>query len=175
MMMVLSSSTDVPIAEGVSSGRLIVCERTGQWATNLRRELAAAGVRVWETRSLTEAWEALAATPAAMLVVELSAENVEGLLRRMAWMSREFPRARVAVVAARRMAGYQWLMREAGALHFVCSPRRLGPLAALAIRHLADVPMPQQTLVERIWASLPWGETRKAGHHPTQDPMTNDK
>ena len=63
----------------------------------------------------------------------------------------------MAVVADRQWADYEWLMREAGAVHFVCSPRRVGPLAQLACRHLAQVPPPQQSLTERIWAALPWG------------------
>jgi hypothetical protein len=48
-------------------------------------------------------------------------------------------------------------MREAGAVHFVDSVRHVGLLARLACRHLAQVPPPQQTLTELIWAGLPWG------------------
>ena len=51
----------------------------------------------------------------------------------------------------------EWLMREAGAIHFLCSPRRVGPLAQMACRHLVQVPPLQQNITERIWASLPWG------------------
>ena len=49
-------------------------------------------------------------------------------------------------------------LREAGAVHFLCSPRGVGLLARLACRHLAQIPSPPQTLTERIWTSLPWGE-----------------
>jgi hypothetical protein len=137
-------------------GRLIVCERAGQWAVALRQELAATGIRVWETRSLADCWDALADSPAAFLIVELRAENTGELLRRMAQLQREFPLARIAVVAARRLAAYEWLVREAGAIHFTCSARALTPLTQAAVRHLAGVPVPQQGLAERIWASLPW-------------------
>jgi hypothetical protein len=65
--------------------------------------------------------------------------------------------AEVAVVAARSLAGWQWLVREAGAVHFSCSPRQLGPLAEMACRHLASVPLPPQSLTDRILAGLPWG------------------
>ena len=47
-------------------------------------------------------------------------------------------------------------MREAGAVDFVSSVRQVGLLARLACRHLAQVPPPQQSLTERIWAGLPW-------------------
>jgi hypothetical protein len=144
------------LPEGAGAARLSVCERTGRWAVALRRELAGAGVRVSETRSLADCWERLAEAPASFLVVELSAVTVDELLFRTARLQRDFPVARLAAVADRRLADYQWLMREAGAVHFTCSPRGLGPLARLACRHLAQVPAPQQTLSERIWATLPW-------------------
>jgi hypothetical protein len=142
---------------GGQPARLVVCERSGQWAVALRHELAATGIRVWETRSLADCWEALADSPAAFLIVELTGENVGGLLRRMAQLPRDFPSARIAVVAARQLDGYEWLIREAGAIHFLCSPRALGPLGQVAVRHLAAVPVPQHGLAERIWTSLPWG------------------
>ena len=140
-----------------SPARLIVCERSGSWSAALRGELAATGVRLWECRSLPEAWDGLAQTPAAFVIAEADRENLGSLLRRMAWFSRDFPRARIAVVAHRDMARFEWLVREAGAVHFLASPRRLTPLAGLAVRHLSNVPLPSQTVVQRIWAGLPWG------------------
>jgi hypothetical protein len=140
----------------MAEARLIVCERSGQWAVALRRELNDSGVRLYETRCLPDCWQALAEAPASFLVIELTAQNIEPLLACLARMPREFPSARAAVAADRTTRAYEWLVREAGAVHFVCSPRCLAPLAAVALRHLADVPAPQQTMVERIWASLPW-------------------
>ena len=139
------------------NSRLIVCERFGSWAVALRRELAGSGVRVYETRSLAECWDVLGETPAGFAVVELSCVGVEGLLRRMARLQRDFPLARVAIAAARCLAAYEWLMREAGAVHFTCSPRQLGPLVRLACRHLDEVPAPPRSVTEQIWACLPWG------------------
>jgi hypothetical protein len=142
------------------TARLIVCERTGRWAVALRAEVAGAGVRVWETRTLDDCWRELAESPASFLVLELGG-NVADLLDRMARQPRDCPAARLAIVADRPLAGYEWLMREAGAVHFLCSPRQVGPLAQLACRHLAQVPPPPQSMTERIWAGLPWGEGRK--------------
>ena len=152
-------------ADGTSAtagtpARLIVCERTGCWAVALRRELAGAEIRVWETRTLADCWTELAQSPASFLVLEMG-RNVAELLGRMARLPREFPAARLAVVADRSLAGYEGLMREAGAVHFVCSLRQVGLLARLACRHLAQVPPPQQSLTERISANLPWGKRGK--------------
>jgi len=139
---------------------LIVCERSGSWSVALRGELAETGVRLWECRGLPEAWEALSQTPAAFVIAEASRENIDDLLPRMLWLSRDFPLSRIAVVAPRDLASFEWLLREAGAVHFLTSTRRLAPLAGLVIRHLANVPLPPQTMLERIWARLPWGRGR---------------
>jgi hypothetical protein len=158
------TSRAVLLPEGAQAARLIVCERTGRWAVALRRELAEAGVPVCETRSLADCWAALAEAPGSFVVAELTTANVVGLLARMARQQRDFPLARLAVVAERRLSLYEWFMREAGAVHFTCSPRQLGPLARLACRHLAQAPAPPQSLNERLWAALPWkrGEGRGA-------------
>ena len=145
------------VEENAVPARLLVCERTGRWAVTLRRELADVGVRVWETRTLDYCWRELAASPASFVIVELSGD-IGTLLRRLARLGCEYPAARAAVVADRRLAQYEWLLREAGAVHFLCSSRQVGPLAQLACRHLAQVPPPPQSLTERIWATLPWGE-----------------
>jgi len=173
------TSQSVLLPEEAAAARLILCERTGRWAAALRRELEAqqrkrascaeppAGIsdktyvsplppRVEETRSLARAFRALAEAPASFLIVELSRANVDALLGRMAELARWFPLARLAVLSDRRLAGYGWLMREAGAVWHTCSPRRLAPLAALARRHLVSGPRPRRTLREQIWAGLPW-------------------
>lgn len=135
--------------------RLIVCERSGRWAIALRRELAGAGVRVWETRQWVDCWDELAASPASFVVAEFD-PRAEELLERLVRLPRDFPAARVAAVTDRRWSEYDALVREAGAVDFVDSPRKAGRLARLACRHLADAPTPSRSLIERIWDGLPW-------------------
>lgn len=147
---------ETPLPPPTPVARLIVCERTGEWSAVLRGELSESGVRLWECRRLAEAWSALAETPAAFVIAEVTRENIGELLQRLCWLDRDFPLARAAVAADRGLARYEWLVREAGAVHFLTSPRRLAPLARLVFRHLANVPVPEQSLVDRIWASLPW-------------------
>jgi hypothetical protein len=136
---------------------LIVCERDGRWAAALRRELARPEGRLCETRSLNECWEALTRWPASFVLVELTRANATELLERMAWLERDFPLARVAVVADRDLGFCESLMREAGAVHFTVCPRRLQGLGCAALRHLDAAPQPQRSFTKRIWASLPWG------------------
>ena len=136
--------------------RLIVCERDGHWAVALRRALAPEWGRILQTRSLPECWAELATRPASFVVVELTNENRDGLLDRLVRLQHKFPLARAAVVAERRLAQYEWLMREATAVHFECSPRRSDLVAQLAARHLAHAPVPTQSTTQRLWAGLPW-------------------
>jgi len=145
------------VAAGATPARWIVCEKTGRWATALRQEPEARGTRVWETRSLAECWEMLPRWGASFVVAELTPANLDALLDRLARLPRDHPLCRVAVVAGRSLARYEDLVREAGAVWFVVSPRELGPLAATARRHLRMAPSEPRKLAERIWASLPWG------------------
>ncbi len=152
----------VLMGDTVEEARVIVCERTGRWAIALQRELGAlspgADVPLVEARSVQACWAALAESPAGIAVVEVTAANVDPLLGRIARLPGEFPLAAVVVVAERALVDYEWLMREAGALHFTCSIRQLGPVAQLVRRHLRQAPRPVRSVREEIWAGLPWGK-----------------
>jgi len=124
----------------------------------MRVELAPAGVRLWEIGPRPVLADVMAESPAGFLVLELTAKNASWLVDSLVELPRQWRDARAAVVAERSLAEWEWLVREAGAVHFLTSPRRLAPLIDLACRHLAAAPMPRQTLSERIWTSLPWGQ-----------------
>lgn len=149
------------LPDAAQPARLVVCEWTGSWAVALRRELPAK-FRLWPTRSLAEAWDVLAAAPASFLVLELSLTHAEALVGRLLRLEHDWPLARAAVVAQRSLGEYEWLMRQAGAVHFACSPRRLAGLADVACRHLAAAPQPDRDPLAKIRASLPWGENETA-------------
>jgi hypothetical protein len=133
-----------------------VCERDGRWAIGLRREAGPGGTRLYETRSLADAWTMLEQFPSSFLVAELTLANVQVLLDRTARLRRMYPSARIAVVAERALADYEWLVREAGAVWFAASPRELAPIAAIAERHVRLAATPASDFVQEIWESLPW-------------------
>ena len=113
--------------ENLTSAPLIVCEQTGQWAVGLRQELRGTTVKLHETRLLDDAWQVFAAAPAAFVVVEYTANNCDELLRACVWLTRDFPLARIAIVAARRYTSHRWVLHAAGALHTVFSTRGSRP------------------------------------------------
>ncbi len=136
-------------------GRWIVCEPTDRWAIALRREAGAEGPRLFETRSLPDAWSMLERFPASFLVTELTLTGRSTLWDWMVETARVFPMTRVAVVADRAWRDWEWLAREAGAVWFAASPREVRPLVAIARRHLCLVP-PTADFVEEVWDRLPW-------------------
>jgi hypothetical protein len=139
-----------------AGARWIVCEQSGRWAIGLRREAGAAGMRLYETRTLADAWSMLEQFPSSFLVAELTLANVQSLLDRMGGVRRAYPLARIAVVADRSLADYEWLAREAGAIWFATSPRELRPIVAIAERHVRLAPAPPGDFVQEIWDALPW-------------------
>ena len=141
----------------MTATRLIVCERTGRWAVALRAEMAGLDVRVSEVRSVPDACDALARWPASLLVVEFTRGNARAVLDCLTTRAERFPLARIAVVAERRYARFEWALREAGAVYFSCSPRALRPLRTILIRHAKQAPRVERSLTEQIWQSLPWG------------------
>jgi hypothetical protein len=150
------SELEIKMPYEAKPARLVVCERDGSWAVALRRELAEAGLRVWETRTLAACQAMLAESPASFAVLELTPQ-IEEILDCIENWQAEFPQFRFAIAADRSLAHYRWLMQEAGAADFIYSLRNVGRLAQTACRHLAQVPPLLQSLTERIWANLPWG------------------
>jgi hypothetical protein len=134
---------------------LIVCERKGIWAAAARRRLPSE-IRVRETRSLADCRREMTAAPASLVVVEVTQASLSGALELVADARRRCPLTRVAAVADRGCEAYEWLLREAGAIHFSTSPRDADVLVRLAVRHAARLPAARTSFAAEIWDSLPW-------------------
>ncbi len=138
--------------------RCIVCERSEKWAVALRLPLQVVGHRVVETRSLDDCWNEVVASSASLVGVEATATNLESLVPWMRRLAAAFPRARVVVLGSRGLEAGEWLLREAGAVHVVFSPRQWQPLVRIAQRHLGAVSCPDDSDRQRIWRRLPWAD-----------------
>lgn len=138
----------------------IVCERTGKWAAALRREATVGETNVVEVRQPDELAAAIHATPwATVVVVELRSEGLAASLDALVATERQRYRILPVAVADEELADLELLAREAGAVHFLTSPRRIMEFVSLGQRHQARVPAPAQSLRERVLAELPWSET----------------
>lgn len=137
--------------------RIIVCEATGRWALGLRREMSGAGLPLEETRTLDDARESLAAAPASLLLVELRGATAKDFLSWLARQQRDFPEARLVVVASHDWEAWRFAVLEAGAVHAVFHPRELAAVVNVARQHLgrtaSALPPESESL---IWSRLPW-------------------
>jgi hypothetical protein len=136
---------------------LIVCEQHGTWAAALRRALGPS-VELRETRSLSECSRELTERRTGVVAVEFTAERAARIAAFVAWVSERFSETRPIVLAERRLAPLEWRLREAGAAHFIVSPRQLGPLAEIVSRQARRLPASTLSWSEKFWAELPWGD-----------------
>lgn len=141
----------------MTRGIVIFCERTGDWGTALARHLDAS-LPQRHTRSLADCDEALSEHPASLVVLEITSANADRALAWLAALRDTFPQARAVTVAQRGLESLEWSAREFGSEAFTTSPRELAPIAQLIERHIMNIPPPDMTIEEQVWASLPWKE-----------------
>ena len=141
----------------MSIPRVIVCERTGIWATVLARQLPR-DVRLMQVRGLRECAAQLSDAPTSLLAVELSPTGVADVLDFVSRLPARFPQARVVVLADHGLQACEQPLREAGAVHFVASPRELGGLERTISNHFAGLATTHNDFAESVWDRLPWSD-----------------
>ena len=135
---------------------VIVCEKSGRWAVAFRRALGKQSALVKETRSLPGCGRELAARPASVVAVEVAEGNLEAVIAALTDWSRRFPVSRVMSLMDPQLAGSELVLREAGAMIVLHSPRELAAAMQFVHRHLAQAPAADLPLEQAAWASLPW-------------------
>jgi hypothetical protein len=140
---------------------LIVLERDGRWAAALRLATGDAAVRLVEVRSWEECWRRLEENPSALVAAELTDSNIDAVVAALERIDRQFPQAALLVLAERKLAPYRRLLLEAGALHFVTSPRELGGVKEIVRRrsHLSETAASASNRLDEIVAELPWRDS----------------
>jgi len=148
--------------------RLIVCERTNQWAVALRWALSGSGIRVYETRRWTDCWQELASSPSTLLALELRRTNLAEIVRGLVESHRCYPQSGAVVLARRELRDCEWILREAGALQVIFSPRDLSSVVRLA-HHFCEQPSPPAASFHAwVWDRMPWKDLRRH-QGPTPD------
>jgi hypothetical protein len=142
--------------------RLIICEKTSHWATALRlalceqQSLCDQQPRLVETRSLTGCDSALVESPASLVALEVTGDNVEKVLEFVVRSRVRFPEATFAALLAADAVGAAPLVREAGAIDAINSILDSQRLARLALRQFSLAPQPELGLRELITERMPW-------------------
>ena len=146
-----------------NTASIIVCETNGHWAAGLRRFLPREALLI-ETRSLDELWLRLATCPAAVAALELTTGKTDPMMAVLVRIGREFPLVVTIVLAVRALSAWEDAAREAGATHFVASPRRLAEVGDIVRRRMKCLSQivaysdAGQSIEERILATLPWAQ-----------------
>jgi hypothetical protein len=145
----------------MSMPHVIVCERNGTWAAAVRRQLPS-DIRMRQTRGLAECAAELRDAPMSLLVLELTAQNLAGVLDLLGRLPGRFPLARAIVVSEAGLKHCEWLVREAGAIYFAHASRDLAGLEETVRNHLQRMPAAKAGFAAQVWESLPWGDAATA-------------
>src|SRR5262245_15987030 len=145
----------------MSQTQVILCDRSGRWAHGLARRLPP-GLRLWQVRSLAECTDRLTAAPTSLVALEVTTATLSGVVAWLEALPRRFPLARSLALAEPKLCCFEWLLREAGVVHWLTSPRELSTLRPLVQRHVARLPASRATLAQQVWDSLPWADSARA-------------
>jgi len=154
----------------------IVCEQGNRWLpalrAHLRRQSGHDLPALVQVRHLHELSTRIAQSPNSLALLEVSSRNFEAALEWIAYLPHSMPQTRVIALLDHNLsnlADAESVLREAGVLEVVDSPRRLKP--ALKLGRLVDLlshsthDRPNGELPESAqeWADtvLPWQASRR--------------
>ena len=134
---------------------VVVYEKTGKWAAAIRRVLRPES-GLCETRSWPACLQELRARTAALVAVEVLPDNAEAVCRRLAELAKRSRHVHAILLADRSLQKVEWLLREAGAVHVLFSPRDIVRIRPMWERFGAQIPPSRMTFREHVWSRLPW-------------------
>jgi len=144
----------------MKKSKFIICESSTHWAFHLSEHFRGEPWRMNQLRSPVQSWKELEKFPGSLVVWELTERAIGSIIGSLIRATSCFPLARSVVVGTRDWCPYEWILREAGAVDAIFSPRDLGRLIRLAKRHFESIPIAPQSWNERIWSRLPWEKER---------------
>jgi hypothetical protein len=139
--------------------RLIVCEKSGNWASALRDALGKGQPRVVETRSLAACEAELAQSPASLMAIEVIEANLEAILQFLMKIHEGYHRATVVALVASEASAAANLLREAGAVEVITSVLDVPRVARMARRQFALAPKQEVDVQDFVAELMPWAAT----------------
>lgn len=155
--------TTFPSDDSGDSTRLIVCEKSGDSANRLRRNLPDDGKWIVETRSLSQLVESVRQHPTSLVLLELTLRKLEHAFESIDELRRQYPQCVVTTIlpapgaeAFNAQDDLLWLLREVGVQEVIYAPGDLSALSRLWSRQCQLHTPREQTLTEQLYQKLPW-------------------
>ena len=141
--------------------RLIVCEKSGEWAKRLRRSLPDRGRWIVETRSANQTLATAEKYTTSFTLLEVTANHVPRAATLIEEIQQRFPKSRISVALPPNHypsvhGETPWLIRELGVVSVLHSSRGIRSFAHLWGAHCRIHPPKEQTLRQRVFEKLPW-------------------
>ena len=145
----------------------VICERSTAWLAAIQSELATistkregTAVRCVRVANPSDVMPRLLQPLTHFVALEVREDNLREMLLLLTTLRRHRPRARSVGLIHRGWPGSQvrlaLALAEAGAVDVACSPRAVGNIVSLGLRHSALAREQPTSLVDMIWQSLPW-------------------
>jgi hypothetical protein len=146
----------------MAMGRCLVFERSGLWATALRRVLPDKSPRLVEIRSWDQLIVELKESPASVIWMEALGIRPDEVMRRLAYLHDEAPFARVVMLADGELNGdelneYEPIWRDLGVVEVARSRHDLEAASRIVQRHIPEM-SEDEPLRARLLRLLPWRE-----------------
>lgn len=145
------------------STRLILYEKSGEWANRLRRIRPQMAKWIIETRSLNQLAGALQHHPSSFVQVDLSHSNLGKTIQGFAEIRERYPKS-LWVAAIPRASEHskaanrcESILQEFGFACSIRSPRDVSSLSRWWSRHCKLHPPREVTFRELVFDKLPWG------------------
>ncbi|MFO0817534.1 MAG: hypothetical protein U1A77_06310 [Pirellulales bacterium] len=146
----------------MAMGRCLVFERSGYWATALRRVLPDKSARLVEIRSWDQLIVELTEAPASVICMEALGIRPDEIMRRLAYLHDEAPFTRVVMLADDLLTGddlneYEPIWRDLGVVEVARSRHDLKAASRIVQRHIPEM-SEEEPLRARLLRLLPWRE-----------------
>lgn len=155
-----SSGMALPRPTAVGDAALVVCEQHDAWSSILRTAAKRLDIAMRRCDSLAACAQHVAEAPASLVLMQLDDRTMLEGLRLLVALTDLFPASRFVVAVPPGSPELKASASAAGAAHVVSSFLEAADVAEIARRHFAALPEPQMTPAERIWSSLPWGDSK---------------
>lgn len=138
--------------------QVVICERDGRWAAALRRHWPETLPPIREVRGLALCSQEELRRPENVFAVEATPSSAGELATWLRSLGSGNRSARIIVLSTVALRSWEWLWREAGAVHVVYRRRDMAEVVRMLQRQEHEFPTPPTSPSSELMSMLPWPE-----------------